>query len=67
MTLEDIQSEEDVSRYVEGCLNDMYFGVTGKQETEILIHRLMIYLIKLDRKKNIHLREEPTTTQSPRS
>lgn len=52
MTLEDIKSEEMVAQYIEGCLNDFESCIATKQETELHIHRLIIYLIKLDRKNH---------------
>ena len=51
MKLEDIKSEEDVSRFIEGCINDFEAGIATKVQTELWIHRLVIYLLKLDRKK----------------
>ena len=51
MKLSDITSEEMVAQYIEGCLNDMEAGISTKQETELHLHRLIIYLIKLDRKR----------------
>lgn len=51
MELTDIKSEEGVARYIEGCMNDLEAGVSTKKETELLLHRLIVYLIKLDRTK----------------
>jgi hypothetical protein len=65
MTLESIKSEEDIMVYIQGMLNDFKDGLADQNETEWRAVRLIIYLVKLDRIKNIHLREEPTTTQSP--
>lgn len=49
MKLEDIKSEEMVAQYIEGTLNDFEACISTKQETELHIHRLIIYLIKLDK------------------
>jgi len=49
LTLESIRSEEQVAQYIEGCINDFETGISTKVETENHIHRLIIYLIKLDR------------------
>ena len=51
MEITDIKSEEMVSQYIEGCLNDLEAGISTKKETELLLHRLIVYLIKLDRTK----------------
>jgi len=51
MKVEDITNEEDVSRYIEGCLNDLEFGLCTKYDTERYLHSLIIYLIKLERGK----------------
>lgn len=51
MTLEDIKSEEDVARFIEGCLNDFESGIATKKETELWIHRLVVFMIKLGQKK----------------
>jgi hypothetical protein len=39
-----------VAQYIEGCMNDFEAGISTKVETENHIHRLIIHLIKLDRK-----------------
>lgn len=49
MKIENIKSYEDVSAYIEGCLNDFEAMVSTKQETELHIHQLIIFLIKMDR------------------
>lgn len=49
LKLEDIKSEEQVAQYIEALMNDFELGISTKVETENAIHRLVIYLIKLDR------------------
>lgn len=51
MKLENIKSEEDVSTFINGCLNDMDSMVSTKVETCNNIHRLIIFIIKKDRRK----------------
>jgi len=50
MKLEDIQSEEMVAQYIEGCINDLDAGISTKVETSNLIMGLVIHMIKLDRR-----------------
>jgi len=57
MKVEDIKDESMVIQYIEGCLNDMEYGIASKQETDIHINKLIIYLIKLDRKRREKLIE----------
>lgn len=54
MKLEDIKSEEHVAKFIEGCMNDFEAGIATKVQTELWMHRLIIYLIKLDRKRSLN-------------
>lgn len=51
LKLEDIKSEEQVIQYIEGCLNDFEAAISTKVQTENYLNRLLIHLIKHDRKR----------------
>lgn len=57
MKLENIKSEEQVAHYIQGCMNDFEAGISTKVETENHIHKLIMYLIKLDRKNRMKIIE----------
>jgi hypothetical protein len=46
LKLQDIQTTDDVERYIEGCLNDFEFKIKNKDETLIELAELVGYIYK---------------------
>jgi hypothetical protein len=50
MKAEQINSEEDMLNYIEGCLNDLQFGISDRRETISSIIELIEFVTKLKKK-----------------
>ena len=59
MKLENIRSEEDIIAYIEGCLNDLEFGISDKDDTILAISDLVVWAVKQERKRVLRLASEP--------
>ena len=57
MELKNIKTEDDFINYIEGCLNDMEYGVSSKNETVGHMVSLFLHMINKDREKRD--REKP--------
>jgi len=51
MKVQDIKNEEDIGRFIVGCLNDYRDGVSSKKETANNTADLITYIVTLDRQK----------------
>lgn len=47
MEAKDIKSVDDVSNYIEGCLNDFSEGISTQEETNKYLHELIVQVIKI--------------------
>ena len=47
MKVEDIKSVDDVSNYIEGCLNDFNEGISTLDETNKYLHELTVRVIEI--------------------
>lgn len=47
MTIEDIKTNEDVLRFIRGCLNDFEAGISDRNETEMNIINLISHVAQI--------------------
>lgn len=47
MKAKDIKSVDDVSNYIEGCLNDFDEGISTKIETNKYLHELVVRVVEI--------------------
>ena len=58
MKAKDIKSVDDVSNYIEGCLNDFNEGISTLDETNKYLHELTVRVIKIAQASLQHISEE---------
>lgn len=53
MKVEQIKTPDDIERYIEGCLNDFEAAISTKDETIVLLAKLVVYIYKAAKKDQL--------------